>query len=942
MTIGGRVGSHKTSKATLVAAVFVMAALPLDAARSADATTTLAVDIDPQPLEAALVELSKQGRLQLVISTGSLPVRTSVPLHGSMSIGAALEALLKDTGLTYKFVGDYTIAIVKSAGRTSPPSGSPTAPETSGVLNADKPTGDAAIASGVSSAEASKADGLAKRNGFFSRLAAVLGICVSVSGPGTACAQKTGTASAADSFQLEEIVVTAMRREESALRVPAALSVLSGADLKTQGVNNVADLQNVAPGLTITRNQFGMNINMRGVQTTDFTSKGEQDVSFNVDGVYVGRPQAQAAAFFDIARVEVLRGPQGTLYGRSSTAGAINVITNAPKLGEQSGYANIEYANYNARRVEAAVNIPLSDTLAIRASGAFNKRDGYSRYMDQSVTVGASTYRFSAAGLPARNDQDDTAGRFSILYSPNEDVTARLTANIGRQGGVSHLEANYDQLEQENYSGSDGLKLLANPIPSWLDEHLFNLDGSLNWRFGAVQMDVLGSQQQYKMNDQMVSGNNPVSTTNNFQTSNFGNEYKTTEAEVRISNVSPGMIDYTVGANYFREDIDELYHGWNAPVATWYDQGTWRNRINPVNNTTRDAWGVFVQGTWHVTEQLGLIAGVRYTHDEMEREGTFAAGPNFLQADGTPCRYPNTCIGAENNGGSEDHKTTWRVGLNYQVTPDNLLYTAVATGFKGGGFNDIDPTLGPAAGTQPYDPEELISYELGYKGRPAAGLIYSSQLYYYDFQKQQINGTFQYFPPPGNTGSININYTTLAHSRIYGWENELSYRLTSQTSLDGSASFARSEYVDFLAGRTIGQQVQWAGRELDKIPSFDGTLGISHVFTLSNDNELKLRFRTRYNSGYYLSDTTNAVQYTQDGFTRSNASLAYLPAGQAYSLELFVENIENKAQKTNQPGNYNGTSGTLTGGVPTGATPYGVIFGTSSPRYYGVRLKVTF
>lgn len=935
MIFGRGMGSYRTSKATIAAAVCALSALPLGVARSANATTTFAVDIDPQPLEAALVELSKQGHLQLVVSTNSLPARMSASLHGSMSLDMALDALLKDTGLTYKFVGDHTIAIVRSAGRAGQISESTPSPEPSGEQSMDSPSVD--VGADGNNIKANRGDSQIKRNGLFSRFATFLGFCVSVSGPGTACAQKADTAKAPE--VLEEIIVTALRREESVLKVPAALSVLAGSDLKTQGVNNVADLQNVVPGLTITRNQFGMNINVRGVQTTDFTSKGEQDVAFNIDSVYIGRPQAQAAAFYDVERVEVLRGPQGTLYGRSSTAGVINVITARPKLGEQSGYANVEYGNYNARRVEAAVNMPLGDTVAIRASGAFNKRDGYSRYVDQSVTVGTTAYYFSAAGLRARNDQDDVAGRFSILYSPNDSLTARLTANFAHQGGVSHLEANYDQLEKANYSGSNGLTLLADPIPSWLDEHMFNLDGSLNVKFGGTQLDVVASKQHYYMNDQMVTGNNPVAQGNQFQTNNFYNEYRTTELEARLSNVESGLLDYTAGANYFKEDINEDYHGWNAPVATWYDQTTWRNRINPINNTVRDAWGVFAQGTWHINDQFGVVTGVRYTRDKVDRVGTLGAGPNFNQADGTPCRYPNDCIGGANLGNSSDHKTTWRLGLNYQVTPDNLFYVAAATGFKGGGFNDFDPYQNLASAS--YPPESLTSYELGYKGRPASSLTYSSQLYFYDFSKQQINAALRYFPT-GSTSAVNLNYTSIANTQIYGWENELSYQLAPHTTLSGSASFTHSKYKDFLAGAVVGQQVNWAGRRLDKVPSFDGSVTLMHAFQMVNANQLKLRLKTRYNSGYFLSDTVNAVQYTQKSFMRSDASLEYVPADKNYSLQFFVENIEDKVQKTNQPGGYNGLSGVTNGGVPSGATPNGVIFGTSSPRYYGVRLKVTF
>ncbi|MEM8921245.1 MAG: TonB-dependent receptor plug domain-containing protein, partial [Pseudomonadota bacterium] len=172
------------------------------------------------------------------------------------------------------------------------------------------------------------------------------------------------------------VVVTALKRETVLEDTPLALSVLDGEALDVAGVESIVDLQNVAPSVQIGRSDFGVTINVRGVTTTDQTSKGDQGIAFNVDGVTIGRPREMGTAFFDVARIEVLRGPQGTLYGKSTTGGVINVVTNRPSQ-EFGGSVDLEYGDYDTKRVEGAINIPVTDQFAVRGAVAYNERDGY-------------------------------------------------------------------------------------------------------------------------------------------------------------------------------------------------------------------------------------------------------------------------------------------------------------------------------------------------------------------------------------------------------------------------------------------------------------------------------------------------------------------------------------------------------------------------------------
>ncbi len=769
-------------------------------------------------------------------------------------------------------------------------------------------------------------------------------------------AATTGTTPTADSG---EIVVTALRRAESVLKTPAAITAIAGGDLRTKGVNTVADLQNLVPGVSVSSSQDGLTVGIRGVRTGDTSSKGEQDIAFSIDGAYVGRGNARGTSFFDIDRVEVLRGPQGTLYGRSSTGGAINLITNKPKLDDTSGYIRLEYGNYDTKRGEAAINLPLGDKVAVRFAGAFNDRDGYAKPVAYTADIAGVATPISTVGSHALNDQHDATGRASILFQPSDDVTARFTATVGRQGGFGGT--NQVDTFLKSGSGSSALDVYATPYPSFVHNSFVNFDGNLNWKFGAVQLDVLGSHQHFKLDQERANTNNVEDTTN---TGTFGGILEvghtdTTQFEARLSNVDTGTIDYVVGANYFYENIYENGRLYIAPVATATDTTTWTHNFEVNNHTPHKAYGVFGQATWHLTDKLSAVGGLRYTHDEVTRTGYIAIGPCFT------VQYPASCpsgqeflvqIGAlgpdANNGASSDNKITWRAGLNYQLDPNNLIYASAATGFKGGGFNDFSPS---SATTTPYQPATITAYELGYKGRILAGLTLASDLFYYDFAKNQITGVV-------NVPSINQNgqYTATAPTTIYGWENEVSYKIASQTSISGTASFERSKYRNFLVGAYYGVQAQWRGLDLDQTPRTVLTGMFDHAMDIGDDSKLRFHAQMRYSAKYVLSDIGNAVRYWQPSSTRSDANITYEPHEGRFSIQLFVENIENKVQRVGSIGGYpvGGAYGGV-GGSPTPASPLGpgdalptlgngkipanipagyLNFATTTPRFFGVRL----
>lgn len=792
---------------------------------------------------------------------------------------------------------------------------------------------------------------------YFSAVSAIA-LLSSISTP--ALAQEADQASDSD-----EIIVTANKRSENILKVPAAISVVGGADLKTVGVNNVTDLQNLVPGLNIGTGGFGTNIAIRGVTSTDQTSKGELGIAYNVDGAFVGRGQQQGLAYFDIDRVEVLRGPQGTLYGRSSTGGAINVITKKPVLGAFEGYGRLEYGNYDAKRAEGAINIPINDAIAIRVAGNINRRDGFLKpqgftIVDTNAVPPNLSYTFTPGSQKAKGDQSDETGRISLIVQPSEDLTFTGVVTIGHQGGVGGGTALLDSL---NAGGSTQFNILANPAPAFVDADFQNYLGTVNAKFGNVQLDVVGSRQHFEINNQNTSTYNPLVNATGagpspvfpgasaFAVGNYQGNISTDQIEARFSNVDSGTLDYVIGANYYFEKIRESDHQWNAPVGTFANTDTWQNGIDPVNTTSHRSYGFFAQGTYHFSPELGLVAGARYTRDATKRIGTFAvpffnpaAGSPFnpasawLDPNGQPCRYPNDCIGSPNNGSSSNSKFTWRLGLNYQFTPSDLLFASVSTGYKAGGFNDFDPTTGAA---KSYGPESLIAYEIGYKGKPLPGLTFSTDLFYYNYSEQQFNSLVFFGPggtPPG------VLFTAIGKSKIYGWENELSYQAGRNTTISGNFTVGGSKVTELSTGRNSGSQFDYSGQPIDRSPKFTATGVFNHAFELGGGEELRLRGLIKYSSSYLLTDLSNVVQFRQNAYTRSDASITYAMPGDRITVQAFVENIENKLQKTSGPNNYVGTYGGTAGNfVPTAQVVSNSLnFGVNTPRFYGIRLGVKF
>ncbi|WP_260929394.1 TonB-dependent receptor [Novosphingobium sp. 9] len=451
---------------------------------------------------------------------------------------------------------------------------------------------------------------------------------------GTAMAQAGTSAPTASQTDMQEIIVTAQKTSETASKTPVALSVFSGETLKDQGVTSVANISNIAPSVVVGSASQGVNIAIRGVQTTDVTSKGEQSNVFNVDGIPIGRPQMIGLAFFDLERVEVLRGPQGTLYGKSSTGGAINVITAKPKDDfEASG--SVELGNFNTRRADAMINVPITDTFAVRAAVNMNKRDGY------IYPVLGQQYSYKTQDK--LNDEDNWTARITGKwdYSPSGNVV--LTGTFGHIGGTG--SANYGILYDRylHDSGKSEREVYANPMAGKLDDDFYMINGEINQDLGPVHFTYDGAYISFKANDnKFASTGDPAGqdgTDPNYLWSHYVAHIKTTSHEIRFSNSSPSRLEWVIGANYYHETIPEEDQNWQTIASCAPSLDASCNNPNPViiGTTRHTSKGVFGQLNFHLTDNLKITGGLRYSQDHATRDATVYAGGTFYGADGEQC-----------------------------------------------------------------------------------------------------------------------------------------------------------------------------------------------------------------------------------------------------------------------------------------------------------------
>jgi len=709
---------------------------------------------------------------------------------------------------------------------------------------------------------------------------------------------------------LTDIIVTATRRSESVQKAAVPISVIGGKDLVREGVTRANDLSAVLPGVEVGSAGGPVQIYIRGVGTTATNGLAEGAVAFNVDGIYISRPTAINNAFFDVNRVEVLDGPQGTLYGKNATGGAINLVTNDPSTKKITGNATVEVGDYGLLISQAAVNIPISDQIALRGAVAVARHDGY-------LSDGT-------------DDQNNVDARLKALIKPNDDLTIVLAGDFGG-----------------NYGRGDGaVELpLVNPSNPWEGESSAAANAVLRKSaLGGAGYGFLGPYGLLAPNSNEISQNNRQWGISSDITWDLGfgtltsltgyrqdpDSYTTyvpgffvrdTEADQQLSQEfrlsgTYGRIKYVLGAYYFSEDQDfELYD--NA--------GKVSSGLLNVPMLTDNSYAGFGELTVSILPTLRLILGDRYTRELKTIDGSDT----------------NTNSGAvyDFNHGLNEHDDNWKAGFEYDLRPQSMLYFTASTGFKSGGFY-------PNAGPDFFKPEKMTAYELGIKNRFLNNkLELNLELFDWGYDNRQFSHLGEVTSPSGQSlNNVILGTYNAGQASLRGIDTTLKYLLTDNDTFTLEAEYNSTRYDSFVYTQPYGfasltndgcilgpnkngtQTVNCTGRPLSRAPLWSGTLGFEHDTDLGFGT-LQANIRTQLSASYYL-DVDYVPSEKAPGYTRTDFDLTYHPPTGNWTLGAYVHNLENSA--------------VYTGGVEQPFVSNLTFANILPPRTYGARFTVGF
>lgn len=696
---------------------------------------------------------------------------------------------------------------------------------------------------------------------------------------------------------IQEVIVTAQRTAAPESKTPVAMSVLTGEQLGKLGLEDPMAIGDRLPNTYLQYANDGLRITIRGVSNADNTEKGDPSAAFMIDGVYVARPQSQTVPFFDVDRIEVLRGPQGTLYGRNTTAGVFHVISKAP-VPYFEGEAHAEAGTYGNRKVGAMVNAPVNDVLALRAALTANRRDSWLR---------------NAQGTPYR------------LGYERDDWAARLSAKLGLGGvlgGVLGPDASlllrYER-QQDDANNDDSLpdtnfyRDAGQGNPVWFDapaaQRLTNafiapnmrteqgythktvsaLSAELNWDLGPLTATYLGAHRDFSTDYLYNYYYRVLPTLAIGVRLDFSGDYNQDSHELRFATRPGGRLSAQGGVYWFREDANNhyVYRDMQAIGLTPYY--VWN--IIPSVSRSRALFG---QATYALTDRLRLTAGARYNQDSKSRVGTTA----FQQARVfNPATDPRSLV----HGEMSTHKTTWRVGADYDLAPAALLYGSVATGFKAGGFNDgcvageerigvrCSALNAAPASELVYAPETVRSVEAGLKTRfwqNRASLNLAA--FHYDYRNLQLSAV------AFHNGSPVFVTSNAGQAVVNGIEAEGQARVTPRDRIDYAVTLTDAHYVRYSPDGVHS----WAGVKLDRTPTRTLSLGWEHRFALPG-GALVAGAHTRAGSRLLLTVPSKALRYGVPGHTESDLRLAWEPLGAPWTVQARVRNLENEVYPTN-------------------------------------------
>lgn len=711
----------------------------------------------------------------------------------------------------------------------------------------------------------------------------------------------------AEDFGIEEIVVTAQKREQSLQDVGITVTAFSAEQLKEMNLSQPIELSAQTPGVEI-KNTFGSSnpaITIRGIGLNDYHTNNNPSAAAHVDEVYLGSSAYLSFQMFDLERVEVLKGPQGTLYGRNSTAGTVNFISRKPSQ-EFEAYVDVGYGNYNTFELDSAVGGALTDQLSGRLAVMTQQSDGYITNVGTAGFEGYSMNPGKIQPLEAVGEDkkaakvDAHAWRGSLLWSPNNqlDVMFSLHGSKEDSGGevyaVNGPEWNHiDPATMFEDTDGDVFKRYDNTEPS------IESDALGGYVRVDYKMDVatLTSLSAYETIDRhIVDGEgHPVSIG---ATDWAEDDWQFTQ-ELRLNSNSDGDFHWMLGAFYSEDEID-FFKSWLSPNQ---DEGDYPTSYKQTN----ESWALFANTEWQMTEKLKLISGLRYTEEDKEYQG----GTYFLDAYDTGDSFPFVDVTKMHHYNDDD--LSGKIGLDWTPNNDLLLYASVSKGFKSGGFDGS--TVTKESDLTPIGSETVWAYEVGFK---STLLNHTLQLngsyFFYDYQDMQAEVRGEALP--GVVGTFRLNAGDV---EMRGAELDLWWRPLAGLDIKAGLSYLDSEIVKWAQADPELHE----GDELPNAPHLTLNGLVRYEWKLTNGMTMAAITDFNFKDNVY-HDVENA--HEAGDYTLWNARLSLSSADDAWSVALWGKNLADREYLISSVGSYLGTEG-------TSFEWYG------APRTYGVSLS---
>jgi len=731
-------------------------------------------------------------------------------------------------------------------------------------------------------------------------------------------------ASSPDASVPGEIVVTAQKRSERLQDVPVAVSVISGAQIAAQGAVNLEGAQYLVPTLNFRKSGTTINqsLFLRGVGTSTFSVAGEPSISTVVDGVVYSRAGEAFSDLIDIDRIEVLRGPQGTLFGKNTSAGVINIVTQRPgNVLAGSVEGSFFTGNGNEYRTRAALDIPVNETIKSRFTGFYGNYAGNIRNVahDNRRVNGYEHYGFRGM-VVADATPDLTFTLIGDYRRSNDDCCAEVIGTTPTTGLTASV------LPDRNGNKS---RTVNQDLITHTDEKSWGVSLQADATLGTQTVTYIGSYREYD-NTEIRDGDwLPTAYVGANQLHDFGPQTSNTfTQEVRIASPSNQFFSYVVGAFYSRAETERTFRR-DDVVCTATPTPTVLTPCSTAGMTVTRPTGTavfgstfknlafFGQGVFNLTDRFRAIAGVRYTSDQLDvfhSRVTTLAGPGINPSFG-PFAGKTT-------------NTNWsgKGGLQFDVTPHSTSYATYSRGYKGPAFN-IFYNLG-ATGTNVIDPETADSYEVGLKNTLFGGkLVINVAAYYAKYHNFQANN------PDVVAGVLVTRFTNAGDISTRGGELDLLYRPVRDLNISGGLAYTDAHVDQFKIptnGSTTG--VVPAGTQLGYAPRWKGSLGGDYRIRTGSSIDFTLGAQGSYQSSQISQfDASAAIRdaTTIKAYGLLDLSAGIVDAKDAFRIILQVKNVLDTS-----------FASSIVSGGPGGAYRY--IIPREADRYAGITARLNF